>query len=357
MKETEIVPLTTWRVAAVDLSQQWSTWIACRDRWLAAKARKSGSTHTRRAYATAWDQFFGWASATGAEPWQVTASIAAEWVAHLADVEELATSTVNAKVAALSSFFTYASEAYALPDSGDGTVGDEQPLHRGLNPFRRVERPELQPYGHAVYPNRDEVERLLAAIDLRTARGWRDRAIVLGLLTMAQRFTAWLSVTWGQIHQGESGWYFEYRAKGGHRCKAAVHPPVMQAVEEWLRRSERWPLEPGEYVFVADDPDRAARLPNVQPTDELRPLTNGTVNGMLRTLARRADVDPAKVHAHGLRHAGARWMRAQGADVWDLQRLLGHKSISTTQIYIEEVLDEPENKWGASIAHQLSMEL
>jgi len=353
MKEIEVAPLIAWQVATVDPSQQWPTWLACRDQWLAAKARKSGSAHTRRAYAAAWDQFFTWAGAHGAEPWQVTSRIAAEWVAHLAEGEDLAPSTVNARVAALSSFFTYASEVYAVPSE----TGDELPLHRGLNPFRRVERPELQPYGQAVYPSRDEVERLLAAIDLTTARGWRDRAIVLGLLTMAQRVTAWLSVTWGQIHEGEGGWYFEYRAKGGHRCKAAIHPPVMQAVDEWLRRSGRWPLEPGEFVFVADDPDRAARLPNVAPDSAPRPLANGTVNGMLRALARRAGIDPARVHAHGLRHAGARWMRAQGADVWDLQRLLGHKSISTTQIYIEEVLDEPENRWGAAIARQLTMEL
>lgn len=353
MKETEIAPLTTWQVATVEPERQWPTWLACRDRWLAAKARKSGSGHTRRAYATAWDQFFTWAGANGAEPWQITGHIAAGWVAHLAEEKGLSASTVNAKVAALSSFFSYAAEVYAVP----GEAGDEQPLHRAINPFRRVERPDLQPYGQAVYPSRDEVERLLAAIDLTTARGWRDRAIVLGLLTMAQRVTAWLSVTWGQIHEGEGGYYFEYRAKGGHRCKAAVHPPVMQAVGEWLRRSGRWPLEPGEFVFVADDPDRAGRLPNVDADAAVRPLANGTVNSMLRALARRAGVDPAKVHAHGLRHAGARWMRQQGADVWDLQRLLGHKSISTTQIYIEEVLDEPENKWGAAIARQLTLEL
>ena len=340
--------LNTWQVAPGP-ERQWATWIACRDRWLASKARRSGSDHTRRAYATAWEQFMAWAGARSVDPWAVTTAVAGAWVDELAS-EGLAASTINARIAALSSFYSYAGEMYGI----DGGNGQEVPLFRGLNPFRAVERPMVQAYGGAAYPNQAEVQRLLAAIDTTTARGWRDRAIVLGLLTMAQRFDAWLSVTWGQIHEGDKGWYFEFRAKGGHQCKAAIHPPVLEAVREWLERSGRWPLEPREFVFVAEDPERATRLPNVSEP-AAGSLSNATVNGLLRALARRAGVDPAKAHAHGLRHAGARWMRHEGADVWDLQRALGHKSISTTQIYVQEVLDEPENKWGAEIARQLEL--
>lgn len=346
--DVQVRELSGWQVAPGP-ERQWATWIACRDRWLASKGRRSGSGHTHRAYATAWDQFMTWAGAKGIEPWAVTSSVANAWV-QLLDDNGLATSTINARIAALSSFYTFAGEMFGVT----GDDGVEVPLFRGLNPFKAVERPQVQAYGGAVYPTQAEVARLLAAIDTETARGWRDRAIVLGLLTMAQRFDAWLSVTWGQIHEGDMGWYFEFRAKGGHVCKAAVHGPVIAAVREWLERSGRWPLEAGEFVFVAEDPERATRLPNVS-APATGSLTNSTVNGLLRSLARRAGVDPAKAHAHGLRHAGARWMRREGADVWDLQRALGHKSISTTQIYVEEVLDEPENKWGAEIARQLEL--
>lgn len=340
--------LGTWQVAPGP-ERQWATWIACRDRWLASKARRSGSDHTRRAYLTAWEQFVSWAGARGIEPWAVTSAVASAWVEVL-DAEGLAASTINARISALSSFYAYAGEKFGLA----GEDGVERPLFPGLNPFRAVERPQVQAYGGAVYPSQAEVARLLAAIDLATARGWRDRAIVLGLLSMAQRFDAWLSVTWGQIREGDKGWYFEFRAKGGRVCKAAIHPPVLEAVREWLERSGRWPLDDHEFVFVAEDPERATRLPNVD-APVAGSLRNATVNGLLRALARRAGVDPAKAHAHGLRHAGARWMRREGADVWELQRVLGHNSISTTQIYVEEVLDEPENRWGAAIARQLDL--
>jgi integrase/recombinase XerD len=329
--------------------QQYAIWVICRDRWLAAKKRKNGSGHTRRAYTTAWEQFMSWIAAQDIEPWEVTPTEVRDWVQHMADVENLAPSTVNARLAALSSFYTFAGE-------WSGVTGDDgrgQSLFTGANPFKSVERPQVQPYCNLVYPTQSEVIRIVAALDLETPRGWRDRAIILGLLTMTQRFDAWLSVTWAQIHKGEGGWYFEYQAKGGHTCQAAIHEPVMHAVKEWLRRSDRWPLAPDDHLFVAQDPKRATRLPNVdQPTNG--PLRNSTVNGILRTLAKKAGVNPQKAHTHALRHAGARWMREEGADVWDLQQALGYKRLSTTQIYVHEVLDGPENRFGAAIARQLS---
>jgi site-specific recombinase XerD len=347
-KTTSPPVLLDWQVAPGP-AEQWSAWIDCRDKWLASKSRRSGSEHTRRAYRTAWEQFMAWSEARGIPPWQVTVRTAAAWVDHLAEGQGRAASTVGARVAALSSFYSYAGEVYAIMDEGR-----EVPLHQGINPFRAVERPEVQAYGKAIYPSQAEVMRLVAAIDLSTARGWRDRAIVLGLLTMAQRFNGWLAVRWGDIHQGETTVYMVYQAKGGRRCKAAIHSEVWAAVLEWLDRSGRAPLEPEDFVFVADEPERAARLPGV-PMPGNQPLSNATVNGLLRALARRAGVDPVRAHAHGLRHAGARWMRQQGADIWELQRALGHSSVATTQIYLEEVVEEPENRYGAEIARQLRL--
>lgn len=350
VERVEIAAGVVWQVAPGE-EAQWPTWIACRDRWLAAKARRSRSDHTRRAYGTAWGQFFAWVQVP---PWAITPGHAAAWVEYLADGEGLSAATVNARIAALSSFYSFASEQFTVPE--DGTV-KEKPLWEGVNPFRRVDRPDVDVYAQATYPTQAEVERLLGAMDLDTARGWRDRAIVLGLVTMAQRFSAWLNVTWGQVHEGDGGMWFEYRAKGGHRCKAAIPGVVWQAVEQWLHRSGRWPLAEEDYLFVAEDPARATRLPNVAEAVENRPLSNATVNGILKTLARRAGLDEGRVHAHGLRHAGARAMRAAGADPWDLQRVLGHKSLATTARYTEEVLDEPSNPFGSAVAEQLRLDL
>ena len=67
--------------------------------------------------------------------------------------------------------------------------------------------------------------------------------------------------------------------------------------------------------------------------DPAQPLTRQGFGLLLKQVALAAQLDPARVSPHVLRHSFASHMLARGADLRSLQMLLGHADIATTQIY------------------------
>ncbi len=69
------------------------------------------------------------------------------------------------------------------------------------------------------------------------------------------------------------------------------------------------------------------------PSSQGQPLTRQYVCTLLKNLAKQIGMDPAKLSPHVLRHAFATHLLEGGADLVTLQKLLGHRDLSTTQIY------------------------
>jgi len=103
------------------------------------------------------------------------------------------------------------------------------------------------------------------------------------------------------------------QGKGGHQRLVPVSQRARAALAAWT------PMLPDKTVWLF--PSRTGHISRVR------------LFQLLRDLALAADIDPAKVSPHVLRHAFATHLLEGGADLRVLQSLLGHADIATTQIY------------------------
>ena len=144
--------------------------------------------------------------------------------------------------------------------------------------------------------DRPEAIRLLALLELLYGSGLRASELVSLPLSAVPRDAPFLAIV----------------GKGGQQRMVPVSGRAKQALSRWLAvRPE------GRYLF----PSRGKHLTRVR------------LFQLLKDLAARAGLDPAKVSPHVLRHAFATHLLEGGADLRVLQTLLGHADIATTQIY------------------------
>jgi len=162
-----------------------------------------------------------------------------------------------------------------------------------------------------------EVEALLAAPDVATPLGLRDRAMLETLYACGLRVTELVSVRVGQLNLRQG--VIRVIGKGGKER-------LVPLGEEALRWNERWQSEGRRGLLSRQDddvlyPSRRGRVMTRQ-TFWHRVKLHAAVAGIRRPLS-----------PHTLRHAFATHLLNHGADLRVVQLLLGHADLSTTQIY------------------------
>ena len=222
--------------------------------------------------------------------------------APAADGGRLSTATQHARLSALRSFFGFlAREGKLLVDPAASLV---LPKKR-----RSLPRALLTP---------KEALKLVESIDTKTPMGHRDRAVVEVLYATGIRNAELRGLTLADF-DAEAGTLFVRAGKGGKDRVLPLGPVVTAIVSDYVQLAR---------------PKLAKRsgVTSLFVSNHGWPLWPASVVRIVDLAARRAGLQKT-VRPHRLRHACATHMLQGGADVRHIQRLLGHSSLSTTEVY------------------------
>lgn len=169
--------------------------------------------------------------------------------------------------------------------------------------------------------DRDQLERLLAQPDVSTERGLRDKALMETLFSTGLRVSELCRLNRDQINleRGEFG----VIGKGGRARVVFLSDRAIIWLEKYLAKR----TDQSKALFIR----YAGNAQAIQNLEKLR-LTSRSVQRILEKYVRAARL-PVKATPHVLRHSFATDLLMNGADLRSVQELLGHKNVSTTQIY------------------------
>jgi integrase/recombinase XerC len=165
-----------------------------------------------------------------------------------------------------------------------------------------------------------DLARLLEAPPAETPLGLRDRAILETLYSAGLRVSELTGLDAADVDL-DSG-LATVRGKGKKERLALLGPQALEALKRWLAVRDTLG------GAGAARKGQAAVFLNKNGTR----LTARSVGRLLEKYLARAGLDP-RTSPHSLRHSFATHLLDRGADVRSVQELLGHRSLSTTQIY------------------------
>ena len=183
------------------------------------------------------------------------------------------------------------------------------------NPSDAIEAPKLGKYLPAVL-SVEEVERLIAAVDLDSAFGKRDRAMLETLYGLGLRVSELISLRISSIWT-EQG-FVSVIGKGDKQRLVPLGGMARDAIRDYLEvRGPAADRENSDILFL----NRFGRA-----------LTRIAVFKMIKAYAVKAGISK-EISPHTLRHSFATHLIENGADLRAVQEMLGHESILTTEIY------------------------
>lgn len=270
------------------------------ERWLDHIWMEKGlGDHTLASYRSDLEQFALWLGQQNTALLQADRIVLLDWLSTLM-LRGLSARSVARKMSALRGFYRWALRERLLAE----------------DPTLLVARPKIgRPLPKSL--TEADVDALLAAPDVDTTLGLRDRAMLEVLYASGLRVSELVGLTLQQVNLRQG----LVRIVGKGNKERLV--PLGEEAQDWLARYLR-DSRPLLLDGVSDD--------IVFPSQRRQPMTRQTFWHRIRQLALIAGVQKP-LSPHTLRHAFATHLLNHGADLRVVQMLLGHSDLSTTQIY------------------------
>lgn len=212
---------------------------------------------------------------------------------------------------------------------------DAKVLHPEKIDLPKAEAHQMQ------FLNSDKMQLLLGQPLLSSRAGLRDKALLEVLFSTGLRVSELVSLNRDQIDENHRE--FGVIGKGRRVRVVFLSERASYWLEKWLvSRTDHW--NPVFIRFAGKQADPAT------DGEDMR-LTTRSVQRLVEAYCKKAKL-PIKISPHGVRHSFATDLLSNGAGLRDVQEMLGHKSIATTQIYthvtrpqLKKVHDKYHSDW------------
>lgn len=259
------------------------------------QVEKGLARHTLEGYQRDLARLQTWSSSNGKQISELTRADLRKWIASLSR-EGLAPTSIARAVSATRGFFKFLML--------DG--------HIKSHPAEDLDTPQRFSY-LPKFLTEDEINRLLAAPDISTEEGIRDRAVLEIMYATGLRVSELVALKNPDVDLLAG--LVVCHGKGNKERRV----PLGKSAIHWLQ----------QYSAVKAGYGKQS-APNVF-LNRGRPFTRHLAWSMIKRYAEKAEIKD--VSPHTLRHSFATHLLQHGADSRSVQALLGHSDISTTQIY------------------------
>lgn len=236
---------------------------------------------------------------------------------------DIKTSSLSRKISSLRNFYNFLVNEKLILD----------------NPMQNIENPKKSK-NLPKFLNEEEVFKILDHIQNdKSEFGIKLSCILEILYGSGLRITELVSIPIGAIQYNEDNTIKNYiiiKGKGNKERIVPLSKSAIKKLTEYINLREKIGLKKSKWLFMGEF--RMSKSSEIAKKRDFmlqndKHISRQRINQMLKELALKIGINPDIVYPHALRHSFATHLLNNGINIRYLQELLGHATISTTEVY------------------------